>query len=418
MALQFHPLPAEMFPEEARPYINRLNRELRDLFALEGTLRQPVQTKRSDNTIARRSEVQVDISRITPEISQVAESGVTGPASSVVGNIATWANIFGTSLADGLKAGADLVTGPASAVSGNVAGFTGTGGKVIFDTGLTGASLGIAVTAASTFDFDNFLMRSDGTGRGAQIASGISISDTNVMGSSGAIHLVQAATSTTPVENLLVAPLTTSEVVRLTNTRPLKGTFEGQVEAVYRPASATLAYTSRIEGPLWSLGINAASVTTMTIDMDETTTSPAMSPYASITADNDTALRFFAGQDAGNMGTGVQGMGFYCDGSDAGVPAANFSVINFEKLSNDLSTTGDFVFFSHTSTWGSSSHWVALWNSTAAATQGGFTQAHRWDTHNHKVGQYLPSGSRWIKVDGLPGGRFGFIDAGASEPVD
>ena len=42
MGVQFHPLPVDVFPDEARPYIARLNIELRELFGLEGVIRNPI----------------------------------------------------------------------------------------------------------------------------------------------------------------------------------------------------------------------------------------------------------------------------------------------------------------------------------------------------------------------------------------
>ncbi len=65
MAIQFHELPVDAFPESVRPAIARFNRELRDLFALEGTIRRPLRTQRSDATVVRSSEIQVDASRVT-----------------------------------------------------------------------------------------------------------------------------------------------------------------------------------------------------------------------------------------------------------------------------------------------------------------------------------------------------------------
>ena len=76
MAVRFHPLPPEVFPDEARPSIVRLNAELRDLFALEGTMRNPLTVQRSDSTVVRKSTDQVHITRITPEVISVV-SGIT-----------------------------------------------------------------------------------------------------------------------------------------------------------------------------------------------------------------------------------------------------------------------------------------------------------------------------------------------------
>lgn len=80
MAVQFTPLPTHVFAPEQQPYIDRLNRELRDIFALEGVLRNPASIRRSDATVVRRSEVQVDVSRITPSL-----SGIVSGSSTVVG---------------------------------------------------------------------------------------------------------------------------------------------------------------------------------------------------------------------------------------------------------------------------------------------------------------------------------------------
>lgn len=80
MARPFKPLPLHVFPEEQRPYIARLNQDLDDLFRLEGVLRNPTNTSRSDRSIVRRSDTTVDVSRISPPIANV----VSG-ASTVVG---------------------------------------------------------------------------------------------------------------------------------------------------------------------------------------------------------------------------------------------------------------------------------------------------------------------------------------------
>jgi len=104
MAIQFHPLPPEVFDAKARPYIKRLNTELREMFGLEGVIRQPIDSARSDNTISRRASVQVDVSRITPSISNVV-SGVstvvgtpslTLSTSNVVGSTTTAVSINST----------------------------------------------------------------------------------------------------------------------------------------------------------------------------------------------------------------------------------------------------------------------------------------------------------------------------------
>ena len=74
MAVQFHPLPLSVFPKDAQPFVARFNREVADLFGLEGTIRNPDSTKKSDNSIARQSGPTVAITRITPSVSTVAGS--------------------------------------------------------------------------------------------------------------------------------------------------------------------------------------------------------------------------------------------------------------------------------------------------------------------------------------------------------
>ena len=77
MAIRVHPLPLEFFEEKLRPYIRRFNAEITELAALEGTIREPRKTRRSDLTVARRETVQVDISRITPSILSVVSGSST-----------------------------------------------------------------------------------------------------------------------------------------------------------------------------------------------------------------------------------------------------------------------------------------------------------------------------------------------------
>ena len=91
MAIQLRPLPPEVFNEEARPYIKHLNVVLRDLCALEGTIRDPLQARRSDLSIARRNQFQVAVSRITPSISDVVSgiSTVVGTPALTLGTVNT-----------------------------------------------------------------------------------------------------------------------------------------------------------------------------------------------------------------------------------------------------------------------------------------------------------------------------------------
>lgn len=75
MALRFHPLPVTLFPRELQGAIGRMNRELTDLFGLEGTLSTPSGTRRSDLSISRRGEQNVEADRI---INLVQVSGGSG----------------------------------------------------------------------------------------------------------------------------------------------------------------------------------------------------------------------------------------------------------------------------------------------------------------------------------------------------
>jgi hypothetical protein len=67
MAVKFHPLPVEDFPEALQPWIARHNRELRDLFGLEGAIAAPVNPRRSDLTVARNATQHVHSSQVTEE---------------------------------------------------------------------------------------------------------------------------------------------------------------------------------------------------------------------------------------------------------------------------------------------------------------------------------------------------------------
>ena len=65
MAVHFHDLPHELFPDALQPKIKRFNYELRDLFGLEGTLtRSRSNTKRSDDTIASKQTRTVNVTRV------------------------------------------------------------------------------------------------------------------------------------------------------------------------------------------------------------------------------------------------------------------------------------------------------------------------------------------------------------------
>lgn len=91
MPIRFHELPLEVFPEPARPFVRRLNHELRQLSALEGNIRNPLLSKRSDKSIVRRQEEQVHVTRIIPGIGPVLAgvSSVIGTPELILGTVNT-----------------------------------------------------------------------------------------------------------------------------------------------------------------------------------------------------------------------------------------------------------------------------------------------------------------------------------------
>jgi hypothetical protein len=96
MAIRFHPLPPDVFPEAARPSIARLNMELRDLFGLEGTISDPRQVSRSDGSIVRRESESVALTRITPSIVSAVSGTSTAFATPTIGYGTAYAAGTGT----------------------------------------------------------------------------------------------------------------------------------------------------------------------------------------------------------------------------------------------------------------------------------------------------------------------------------
>lgn len=153
MALQFHPLPVELFPEETRPYLKRLNFELRDLFGLEGTIRQPITDRRSDLSVTRGGALQVHVDRITPSVASVVSgvstvvgvpsltlstTNVVGSTTSAISTNSTIA-LFGTGLPAGLSASAIVGTSAFAARADHIhAGFDATVPAAIGSSAATG----------------------------------------------------------------------------------------------------------------------------------------------------------------------------------------------------------------------------------------------------------------------------------------
>lgn len=97
---------------------------------------------------------------------------VVGPASSVAGRVASFADATGKLIQDSGKLAADVVTGPASSTSGNIASFNGTGGKVIQDGGKLAADLATGPASAVSGNLPSF----NGTGGKALQDSGVAAS--------------------------------------------------------------------------------------------------------------------------------------------------------------------------------------------------------------------------------------------------
>lgn len=78
-----------------------------------------------------------------------AGGDVTGPSSSVSGNIATFNGTTGKIIQDSGVSPSSLVTGPGSSASGNLPSFSGTSGKILQDSGVPASSV-VTTSNAST----------------------------------------------------------------------------------------------------------------------------------------------------------------------------------------------------------------------------------------------------------------------------
>ena len=131
MAVQFHPLPLNVFPEDAQPYIARLNAELRDLFGLEGSLANPDTTKRSDSTIARKSGTNVDVTRVanitvvggtvTGGTNPIGAPNLTFTTSNAIGSTTTVVSINSSIALFGTQLPVDIALSPVLGTSGYAA---------------------------------------------------------------------------------------------------------------------------------------------------------------------------------------------------------------------------------------------------------------------------------------------------------
>lgn len=386
MAVQFHPLPDHLFSDEQRPYIQRLNRELRELFALEGVLRQPIQSSRSDATVARRAEVQVDVSRITPDImpSIMGSSIVTGvpaltfglvnAAGTTTTAIATDASlaIFGTATPTGVSLTAAVGSSAFAARADHRHDHpVFTGGDLHED--LLPRSGVRDMTGTLGTDVGTF--RSDATG----VSSGFVLTD-SVARAAGEYHLSVVSAAGDAI----------ARVGNITATLP--------AVIVNRPSSSVGCY---IAAEQWAFRTGLDGVGTPEFDV-----ATGVGNRIFFRSQSDTrGFRFVAGSSSG------PGIEIFCDNNNV----ANDHQIILRKQRADSTSPNDFVLIDHTAAFGDSRHIVAVKaNGTTLST---VTQGGRWAVTGISFGLYKGSNGRWQQINGLPGGRLKFIDFGTTEPT-
>ena len=395
MALRFHELPLDAFDEKARPYIARLNKELRDLFALEAVMAQPVSTSRSDGSIVRGEEPQVAVTRITPSVATVASDD------------------------------------PSSSTS---------------------------VTAASGFGADNRVIRSDGTGRGVQVGA-MTLDDSgnllpvtanaqdlgspslrfmdlytsDIIGSSGTIIVSGTSSFQSTMPNVagnVAFDLQDTIAVNRTGTsymlglRDSAGTYRFRVASaantqIILTNSANTAATT-FHAFRWTFGDNAGG----------TSADPALTVVGTASANNDNTvtagtqrgLVFKCGSNVTNStvadGAAKNRMQFLVDGSGS---TANDNFVLFDKQ-NDFANVNpnDWINWRWTDgaggfTWFPTDArrffhaWIDAVNDVYIS-QGG-----RWGNQAARVG-YAYDTAQFITWDLLLGGGFGFTGVGA-EPI-
>ncbi len=316
----------------------------------------------------------------SPALATIGGKGnIKGPASSVIGDIATWNNTAGSKLADGGVVAANLIT--SSAVLADKRILRGDGGA----RGIQGSAWTIEDTGEMTTNF--------------ALAGGVS---------QDALDIQADGTS------LFRAWIETFTVKAAVSNR---AHFEIKDEG---GGSSVSTLKSQFNSDTWK-NIDGSSNEVFKEDFsNHSATVGNATGYVGFTAYRTDAIRFLGGQDGGSKGDTKPGVSFVCDGSDGGSPAANEAGVSFIKNSNDavnMPAFGSFT-FRHTGTFGASAHfggWMTTGGGDAMLT--GVNQAGRICHHDLEHSSFLDSNSRWQKVDGLPGGGFGYIDAGTSEPV-
>jgi hypothetical protein len=346
----------------------------------------------------------------SPSLATIGGKGnVKGPASSVIGDIATWNNLSGSKLADSGKLAADIVTGPGSAVDGDVVLFDGATGKIIKDSGVLGSRL---VTASAVLT-DLALVKGDGGSRGVQTTGWLVDSSNDITHNATPGNGVTEAPFTiqgggTGVVILRVTGTTVMSVARYKGSIKLDNTQAGVAPDNSIWADTSLSFSDH------------AGNQVVILDASPHDAGAGGAGYVALTPYKTNALRFEAGQDGGDKGDTAPGISFVCDGSDGGSPAANVSGVSFIKEKDNttgMSTFGAFT-FRQTGVYISAEHYGGFMTTGAGdAMLQGITQLGRVCHHARQHSSYLDDGSRWQAVDGLVGGGFGFIDNSGNEPV-
>lgn len=417
MAVTFHPLPVEVFPEDARPYIKRLNAELFDLFALEGRLKDPIaplNSKRSDASVARNAEPLIDVSRVTPEINQLVSRGITGPHSSTVGDVVQWSNTKGTSVSDSGKLASDLVTGPGSAVSGSLASYNGATGKVIADSGVVAANV---VAASSTMTPDNSIVRVDGVARNIQ-SSGLSIDDSgrlHVSNTSGQGFGSSVSNSAGNIAFLFKDEIGTSRAATSywLACQNSAGTQKFQVNA---PTGAALTATMAVG----TATVKSSMAATTWVFQGDSNGAGGSDPgcsfavqgnYFLVTSKTTQGVKFVGG----GATAATAGVVFEVDGNDGGAPVDNDSGFSIMKRQPFDSGAGILLLLDYNqSTWEAGTRAFQIHDTTARGFLMEINPLGRINHSAEEIDSYIDSiSNNPIKVDGLAGGRLGFLDLGA-----
>lgn len=426
MATHFQPLPLELFTAEQRPYIARLNHQLRELFALEGTIRQPIQSKRSDNSISRRAEVQVDVSRITPDMTQVisGSSTVTGvPALTLglvnaVGTTTTAIAVdssvalFGTATPSGISTAGAVGSSAFAARADHVHSYSATFG--------TNTPTGVSLTGA--VGTSDYISRADHR-HAHQVFTGGDLHEdllprSGIRGMTGRLTIsttegdgIGSAVPTGATNSAFVLVDTVARAAGEYYVTLLDSSNRAKVRVVADPSNLNDAVfvvnrdsastSSTLRASQWQFnntGLDGSGTAHMQVGSGAGNRILFSSPNA------DRGFRFTAGSSGGS--------GIRMDVDDANV--ANDNNFQFFKQRGDTGTANDFAIWDHSQAWGGSRRFMRMRaNSINLAF---INQAGRYFACGASVSGYSVSGRNY-QVNGLAGGRFGFLDVSATEPT-